>query len=109
MTGTLIPLRSDRGAASALAVFDVTAVELLQEGRAATLLGARLTAIKADLLAKRVQLIAVIADLQARPSSGDAGIDAVNVTLRAEAGKGLAHIDMFLRHTEACAASVVAS
>ena len=65
--------------------------------------GARLAAIQGDLLAKRKQLIAVIADLQARPSSGDAGIDAVNATLCAEADTGLAYIDQFLGQVESCA------
>ncbi|MCJ2068144.1 hypothetical protein MKK75_04845 [Methylobacterium sp. J-030] len=103
MTGTLIPLRSDRGAASALAVFDVTAVELLQEGRAATLSDARLDVIRADLLAKRRQLVAMIADLRARLPSGDARIDAVNATLLAEAGIGLGYVDQFLEQVGACA------
>ncbi|MCJ2085828.1 hypothetical protein MKK88_07455 [Methylobacterium sp. E-005] len=106
MTGTLIPLRSDRSAASALATVDVTAVELLQEGLATTLSGARLAAIQGDLLAKREQLTAEIADLQARPSSGDAGIDAVNSPLCAEANTGLAYIDQFLEQVENCATRV---
>ena len=102
MTGTLIPLRSDRCATSALASVDVTALELLQDGRAATLSGARLDVIWADLLVRRVQLAAVIADLQVRPLSGDARIDAVNATLLTEAGTGLSFIDQFLDQVEKC-------
>ncbi|WP_267428599.1 hypothetical protein [Methylobacterium sp. GC_Met_2] len=106
MTGMLIPLQCDHGATSALAAVDVRAIELLQEGHAATLSGARVDAIRADLLAKREQLAAVIADLQARPPSGDARIDAVNATLRAEASTGLAYIDQFLGQVESCAARI---
>ena len=109
MTGEVIPLRSGESATSALTHFDVTAAELLRQGRAATLSGARLDAILTDLLAKRVGLAKVLADLQSRPPSGDARIDAINATLIAEAGKSLSHIDVFIQHTQACAASVVAS
>ena len=108
MTGTIIPLRSDRCATSASDALDVTAVELLREGRAVTLSGARLDAIRADLSAKRLQLAAVIAALQARPPSGDVRIDAVNATLCAEAGTGLTYIDAFLRLVEGCALRIEA-
>lgn len=101
MTSVVIPLRTGPSATSALTHFDVTATELLQQGRAATLTGARLDAIRADLLAQRVCLAKVIADLQSRTSSGDARIDAVNATLIAEAVKGLAHIDVFIQHAGA--------
>ena len=106
MTGEVIPLRSGQSTTSALAHFDVTATVLLRQGHAATLSGARLDAILADLHVKRAELAKVFAELQSRPASGDARIDAVNVTLMAEAGKALAYIDMFVQHTEACAASV---
>ena len=106
VTGTIISLRSDRGATSELDVVDVTAMLLLREGRAATLSGARLDAIRTDLLAKRMQLTAVIADLQSRPSSGDVQIDAVNATLRAEASTGLIYLDLFLEQIETCALRV---
>jgi hypothetical protein len=106
VTGTIIPLRSNRGATSELDVIDVTAMMILREGRAATLSGARLDAIQADLLSKRAQLAATIADLQARPLSGDVRIDAVNATLRAEADTGLAYIDLFLKQVESCATRV---
>ena len=106
MKGTIIPLRSDRGTTSELDVVDVTAMMLLREGRAATLSGARLDAIRTDLLAKRMQLTAVIADLQSRPSSGDVQIDAVNATLRAEASTGLIYLDLFLEQIETCASRV---
>ncbi|MCJ2097267.1 hypothetical protein MKK82_00320 [Methylobacterium sp. E-046] len=82
------------------------AAELLREGRAVTLSGARLDAIRAALSAKRLQLAAVIADLQARPPSGDVRIDAVNATLRAEAGTGLTYIDVFLQKVEGCAVRI---
>ena len=108
MTSEVIPLRPGQSATSALTYLDVTAAELLRQGRAATLSGARLDAILIDLLDKRAVLTKVLADLQSRPSSGDARIDAVNATLIAEASKGLAHIDIFILSTEACAASVTA-
>ncbi|XYD12644.1 hypothetical protein R1A27_34430 (plasmid) [Methylobacterium sp. NMS12] len=101
MTGTIIPLRSGHSTTSALTHFDITAMELLREGRAATLSEARLDAIRTELLAKRAELAAVLADLQARPSSGDAEIDAVNITLSVEAGVGLAHIDQFIAQVDA--------
>lgn len=104
MTGTIISLRSERCATSALAAVDVTAMELLREGHAATLSGARLDAIRADLQGKREQLAAVIADLQARTPSGDTRIDAANATLRAEATTGLAYIDQFLKQAVSCVA-----
>lgn len=107
MTGTITSLLPQRDNTTALAVVDVTAVELLQEGHAATLSGARLDVIRADLLAKRRQLVAMIADLRARPPSGDARIDAVNATLRTEADTGLAYIDLFLEEVESCAARFV--
>ncbi len=106
VTGTIIPLRSNRGATSEFDVVDVTAMMLLREGRAATLSGARLDAIRTDLLAKRVQLTAVIAELQARPASGDLRIDAVNATLRAEASTGLIYLDLFLEQLKTCASRV---
>ena len=103
MTGEVVPLRSGQSATSALAHFDATATELLRQGRAATLTEARLDAIRVDLLAKRAGFNRLIADLRSRPPSGDARIDAVNTTLIAEVGKGLALIDMFIQHTDACA------
>jgi hypothetical protein len=109
MTGEVIPLRSSQSATSALTHFDVTAAELLQQGHAATLSEARLDAILTDLLAKRAELAKVLTDLQSRPLSGDARIDAVNVTLIAEASKALAYIDMFIQHTEACAGTEATS
>lgn len=106
MTGTVIPLRSDRCATTAPTAFDVTAVELLREGRAATLLGARFAAIRADLLVKREQLVAVITDLHARPPSGNIHVDAVNATLWTEASTGLTYVDQFLAQVETSAARV---
>lgn len=99
-------MRSGQRVTSALAHFDATATELLRQGRAATLIEARLDAIRADLLAKRAGFNWLIADLQSRPPSGDARIDAVNAALIAEAGKGLAHIAVFIQHTEACAEDI---
>lgn len=81
-------------------------MELLQTGRAATLLGARLVAIQANLLAKRGQLAAVITDLQVRPPSGDARIDAISAPLCTEASTGLSHVDEFLRRIDIFAARV---
>jgi hypothetical protein len=106
MIQTIIPLRSPRDDTSALAGVDATAMGILQEGRAATLSAASLDAIREDLLAKRVQLVAVIADLQARPPSGDTRIDAVNATLRTEADTGLTYLDLFFEQVEACAVRV---
>lgn len=106
MTGTIIPLQSKQHATSALAAFDIAAIELLVGGRAATLSGARLSAIRGKLVEQRVQLAAVIADLQARPPSGDLRIDAVNATLRTEADTGLAYLDLFLVRVETCASRV---
>ena len=100
MTGTIIPLHSDRHATSALAAFDTAAMELLLGGRAATLSAARLAAIRERLQVQRVQLAAVIDDLGVRPPSGDLQIDAINATLRAEAGTGLSYIDDFLEQVE---------
>ena len=106
MTGTIISLRPERCGTAALARVDVMAVELLQAGHAATLSGARLNAMRADLLAKRQQLVAVIADLQMRPPSGNARIDAINATLCTEASTGLSHVDEFLEQIEMSAARI---
>lgn len=103
MTGTVVPLQLKGDRASALTRIDVAAIERLAEGRAATLSAARLDAILAHLNGHRADLVAVIAELRTRPSSGDARIDAVNATLRVEASKGLAQIDLFIGQAETCA------
>lgn len=63
MTGTIIPLRSGREKASALATFDADAAALLAGGRATTLSGAQCEAILNSLFEQRGKLVAVIADL----------------------------------------------
>lgn len=100
MTVTIIPLRSGHDATPALARLDVAAAKLLSEGRAASLSVARVEAMLADLQVKRAELIAVLADLQARPPSGDDWIDSINADLSVEAGKGLAQIDVVIRHLQ---------
>lgn len=106
MTGMIIPLQSMQPATSALAAFDIAAIELLLSGRAVTLSGARLSAIRDKLVEQRAQLATVIADLRTRPPSGDLRIDAVNATLCAEADTGLAYLDLFLGQVETCASRV---
>lgn len=101
MTGAIIPLRSGHDATPALAHFDVAAAKLLSEGRAASLSMARVDAMLAELRVKRAELVAVLADLQARPPSGDDWIDSVNADLSVEAGKGLAQIDVVIQHIQA--------
>lgn len=103
MTGTVVPLQLKGDRASALTRIDVAAIERLAEGRAATLSAARLDAILAHLNGHRADLVAVIAELRTRPSSGDDRIDAVNATLSVEASKGLAQIDLFIGQAEICA------
>ncbi|GJE52872.1 hypothetical protein GOFOIKOB_5947 [Methylobacterium tardum] len=101
MTATIIPLRSSRDATSALATFDVAAAALLTEGGAASLSAARLDVILQRLRAQRAELVALITDLQMRGSSGNAQLDAINADLGGEADKGLAQIDLLIRHIEA--------
>lgn len=103
MTGTVVPLQLKGDRASALTRIDVAAIERLAEGRAATLSAARLDAILAHLNGHRADLVAVIAELRTRPSSGDARIDALNADLSVEASKGLAQIDLFIGQAEICA------
>ena len=103
MTGTVVPLQLRGDRASALTRIDVAAIERLAEGRAATLSAARLDTILAHLNGHRADLVAVIAELRTRPSSGDDRIDAVNATLSVEASKGLAQIDLFIGQAEICA------
>ncbi|MCJ2092801.1 hypothetical protein MKK67_09845 [Methylobacterium sp. J-072] len=103
MTGTIIPLPLGGEGASSLAGFDVIAAELLTEGRAVSLSAARIEAILVKLGAQRAELTAVLADLQARPPSGDVRIDALNADLSVAASKGLAQIELFIEQAEACA------
>lgn len=101
MTGTIIPLRSGREKASALATFDTAAAALLASGRATTLSAAQRDAILANLLEQRGKLAAVIADLQARSPSGNARINIINADLRDNATEGLAQIDQLIRQVDA--------
>ncbi|UIY43517.1 hypothetical protein [Methylobacterium radiotolerans] len=108
MTRRIVPLYRDDNGRSALARFDGTALELLADGRATTLSSARLDVILARLYEQRAVLVAVITDLQTRPSSGDAQIDALNADLRVEADKSLAQLDLFIQQAETCALVVSA-
>jgi hypothetical protein len=101
MTGTIIPLRSGREKASALATFDAAAAALLASGRATTLSGAQRDAILTSLLEQRGKLVAVIADLRARPPSEDDRINTINADLRDNATEGLAQIDQLIQHVDA--------
>ncbi|SFM72344.1 hypothetical protein [Methylobacterium pseudosasicola] len=103
MTGIVVPMQPGGNEAFSLTRIDVVAIELLAEGRAATLSAARLDAILAHLNGHRADLVAVIAELRSRPSSGDARIDALNANLSVEASKGLAQIDLFIGQAEICA------
>lgn len=103
MTRPIVPLYRDDGGRSALACIDVTALELLADGRATTLSSARIDAILAHLREQRAMLVAVITDLLTRPSSGEAGIDALNADLRVKADESLAQIDLFIQQAATCA------
>ena len=105
MTGTVVPLQSRSDGASAFVRIDVAAIELLAEGRAATVSAARIDAILAHLCGQRAALVAVIAELVRRPSTGDTRIDALNADLRIAVLNGLVQIDLFIEQTQACAAA----
>lgn len=105
MTGTVVSLQTRADGASALARIDVAAIELLAEGRAATLSVARIDVILANLVGQRAELVAVIAELSRRPSSGNTRIDALNADLRVAARDGLVQIDLFIEQTQTCAAA----
>ena len=53
-----------------------------------------------SIQAKRSELVAVIDDLQSRPSSGNAQVDRINADLCVDAIHGLGHIDQMLRLLE---------
>ncbi|MCJ2085836.1 hypothetical protein MKK88_07495 [Methylobacterium sp. E-005] len=94
----IVPLRSKRDEVSALASFDATATELLAKGRAPTLSAAQFDAILMTLLRQRAELLAILANLEARASSRDARIEAINAELCVEARNGLAYIELFIQH-----------
>ncbi|MCJ2117288.1 hypothetical protein MKK65_12080 [Methylobacterium sp. J-001] len=105
MSSAIIAFRRKSDEASALGDFDGVATTLLSEGRASSLTTARIKAILTKLRSQRTELAGVIADLQARPPSGDGRIDTVNANLCIEASKGLAQIDRLIQHAETCSAS----
>ena len=102
MTATIIPLRSGCDATSALASIDAIAATLLTGGDAVNLSAARLDVISQRLRAQRTQLVAVIAELQARGSSGNVQLDAINTDLGSEADKALVQIDLLIQRAQAC-------
>lgn len=103
MPGTLVPLISRCDRASALARIDTAAVELMTEGRAATLSAARIDAIRTRLSRQHAELVALIDELAARPSTGNGRVDALNADLGVEATKALAQVELFMRQAEICA------
>ncbi|AWV19807.1 MULTISPECIES: hypothetical protein [Methylobacteriaceae] len=100
MTGTIIPLRSRGDAASALASFDGIAAEMLTDGRAVSLSAARIEVILAKLRTQRTEMAALLADLQARPPSGDIQLDTINADLSVAVSKGLAQIELFIQQAK---------
>ncbi|WP_157862040.1 hypothetical protein [Methylobacterium sp. Leaf361] len=97
MTASVVPLPLK---GSALQSLDATAAEMLAGGRATTLTAARISLLLESIQAKRSELVAVIDDLQSRPSSGNAQVDRINADLCVDAIHGLGHIDQMLRLLE---------
>ena len=97
MTASVVPLPLK---GSALQSLDATAAEMLAAGRATTLTAARISLLLESVQAKRSELVAVIDDLQSRPSSGIAQVDQANADLSVEAVKGLGQIDQVIRLLE---------
>lgn len=106
MAGMVIPMRPLREQTSALACIDVLAADLLTAGRADSLSAARIAAMLAKLRAERTVAETVIADLGARPPSGDCHIDAINADLSAAACEGAAQIEMLIHLIETWNASL---
>ncbi|ONF46449.1 hypothetical protein [Methylobacterium radiotolerans] len=75
----------------------------LPEGRAATLTAARIDTILEQLRAQHAELAALVADLEARASSGDRELDLLNAVLRVQASRGLSWIDRIIGLAEASA------
>ncbi|MCJ2048262.1 hypothetical protein [Methylobacterium sp. J-070] len=100
MTGTIIPLRSMDDDALALTDLDLSAAELLTQGRAVSLSAARIEVLLAKLHVQRAELAELLADLQARPPSGDSQLDAINADLSDAASKALTVIKLRIGQAE---------
>lgn len=70
------------------------------EGRAATLSAARVDAILIRLFQQHAEITAVIAELAARPPSGQSEIDTLNTALAVEAYRALAKIEQFIQKAQ---------
>ena len=100
VTETIIPLRPRSEEHSALARVDVTAVELLARGQAASLQAARTQVILINLRGHRDQMTALLADLRAREPAGDVQIDTANAGLVAAINHGVVQIDLFIARAQ---------
>lgn len=100
MAHEIIPLRPASNQTSTLARFDSLAVELLADGRAATLTAARIHAVLKQTREDRSKLAAVLEDLDARPPTGIAQLDKVNADLRASVIDGIIHIGLLIQAIE---------
>lgn len=100
MAHKIIPLRPASNQTSALTHFDSLAVELLADGRAATLTAARIDAVLKQTCEDRSKLAAVLEDLEARLPTGTAQIDELNADLRARFIDGITHIDLLIQAIE---------
>ena len=100
VTGTVVPLPLKGHATPALAHLNIAATALMAEGRAATLSAARIDAILIRLFQQHAEITAVIAELAARPPSGQSEIDTLNTALTVEAYRALAKIEYFIQKAQ---------
>ena len=96
MSEGIVLLRRRGEKRTALDRVDVAAVQLLADGRTASLQAARAEIILADMRAQRDPMTTVFADVRSREPTGDPQVDRANADLVTAINSGIVQIDLFI-------------
>lgn len=100
MSEAIVPLRRKGPKPTALDRVDVSAMELLADGRTTSLQAARAEVILADMRAQRDEMAVVLADVRSREPTGDPQVDEANANLVAAINHGIVQIDLFIARAQ---------
>lgn len=100
MSEAIVPLRRKGPKPAALDRVDVSAMELLADGRTTSLQAARAEVILADMRGQRDEMTVVLADVRSREPTGDPQVDEANANLVAAIKHGIVQIDLFIARAQ---------